>query len=163
MKYSVSPPTFGSLNMSSPLIRRGCRLLVHSSARILHFNALFSRACSLFSQNTREGGTPFARLSASLFKISSVSPLSVVFTPNSPLSSLSTVFTHCNRGVWSSEPKRHGASEEKGRFLTSPNWRGIGMTEDGTVEKPCPKRRARLKPAAFSLATSLNDATVPVT
>jgi hypothetical protein len=122
MKYPASLSVPILLNTSSLLFRRGCRLLVLSFAAIPHRDALFSTACSLFSQNTRVGVPLVLRLSALLFEIAALSPLSVVFTPNSPLSSLSTVFTHCDRGTGASETQRRGAGEEKTAFSLAASW-----------------------------------------
>src|SRR5690242_15407213 len=57
MKYPTSLLNLQTHGLPSPFLRIACRLLLRSFARIPHPNALFSIACSLFSENTRVGGT----------------------------------------------------------------------------------------------------------
>src|SRR5690348_650809 len=56
MKYPTSLLNLQTHDLPSPFLRIACRLLLRSFARIPHPNALFSIACSLFSENTRVGG-----------------------------------------------------------------------------------------------------------
>src|SRR5690242_20629630 len=56
MKYPTSLLNLQTHDAPSPFLRVACRLLLRSFARIPHPNALFSIACSLFSENTRVGG-----------------------------------------------------------------------------------------------------------
>src|SRR5216683_6052348 len=57
MKYPASPLNLQTHGVPSPFLRTACRLLLRSFATISHPNALFSIGCSLFSENTRVGGT----------------------------------------------------------------------------------------------------------
>ena len=57
MKYPTSPINLQTRDVPSPFLRRACRILLRSFATIPHLNALFSIACSLFSKNTRVGGS----------------------------------------------------------------------------------------------------------
>ncbi len=57
MKYPVSPSAARPAHLPSPFLRRACRLLLRSFVTISHLDPLFSIVCSLFSENTRVGGT----------------------------------------------------------------------------------------------------------
>ena len=112
MKYPASPFLLRPLDEPTPFLRRACRLLLRSFATIAHPKALFSTACSLFSENTRVGGAPLTRLLPFPPRVSSfhslvslLSPLSAAFVPNAPPSPLSTVFAHAHRGVWVVAPR----------------------------------------------------------
>src|SRR5260370_14222953 len=81
MKSPTSALAFRPVVLPSPFLRRACRLLLRSFARIPHPNALFSIACSLFSENTRVGGYLSAALCHSDFQTFELSGLQTQFCP----------------------------------------------------------------------------------
>jgi hypothetical protein len=107
MKYPTSPINLQTRDAPSPFFRRACRLLLRSFATILHLNALFSIACSLFSKNTRVGGVPQHRTthcSLPTTHFFQAFIFNILRIPTNPSSTQKTIYSHTLTNPFSRNP-----------------------------------------------------------